>query len=97
LLKVPIIAVVEVSSSLASNLVFSIFFALDTAMSSLRFDRVQGSGVRDQLLNADPILMPVSLFPSIQCRPKRRFVSKSRFQTVGSEFEANATTKPTDP
>jgi hypothetical protein len=32
LLKVPIIAVVEVSSSLASNWTFSVFFALEIAI-----------------------------------------------------------------
>jgi hypothetical protein len=45
---VPMIAVVEVSSSLARTLTFSAFFALEIAMSLLRFDRGQGSGVRDQ-------------------------------------------------
>ena len=34
--NVPIIAVVEVSSSFASNWTFSVFFAFEIAMSSLR-------------------------------------------------------------
>jgi hypothetical protein len=45
---VPIIAVVEVSSSLASDWTFSVFFTLEIAMSSLRYDGDQGSEIRDQ-------------------------------------------------
>jgi hypothetical protein len=42
------IAVVEVSSSFASCWTFSDFFAFEIAMSSLRYDRDQGSEIRDQ-------------------------------------------------
>jgi hypothetical protein len=55
LAKVPIIAVVEVSSSLASNLTFSVFFALKSPC--LRSDSDQGSVIRDQHLARRPELL----------------------------------------
>jgi hypothetical protein len=57
--NVPIIAVVEVSSSLASNWTFSVFFALEIAIVLLQ----QGSVVSNQWsVPQNPlILVPVSL------------------------------------
>jgi hypothetical protein len=89
--NVPTIAVVEVSSSRASNWTFSVFFALEIAIVLLHKEI---RGQRSEISKKPASYLPFSdPFP----RPVRRCVANPAANVSGSGKTADQSTEPPDP